>query len=593
MAALAHPSVLPNSLERMRHERFMLSRLAAGAVGLGLAPAYLAWRGAMGSFEILVLIAAALPLVAVVVLSRTGRLDIAHGLSAAALALFVAALAGMTGGASSPLLLWLAALPAEAMFYGSRAYVLRASLIAAGVLGGVVISHQIGFFATPAPDFSETMPVLVTGAILHAMLFAVGFLRRRDEELREHRASDARAQLLLDHVGDLVTWHDGSGAVVFANAAAATLAGAQPRELYGRGLFERVHIADRPLFLKALSDAAHGDGRASACFRTLFVPGDAGPDQRAPVALWLEMQAHRVADGEARGGAAVVCVMRDVTARRALEEEQARGHAEALKARDVQGHFLATVSHELRTPLNAIIGFSEMLDTDVHGMLDAERRQEYARIIHSSGHHLLDVVNTLLDISKIEGGAMTIEQELIDLADLAQGCCDLMALRAKDGEIALERVVGPDLPPLLGDRRALRQVMINLLSNALKFTPAGGRVTLALVRDGGMIDLSVADTGIGIAAADLPRLGDPFFQAKGSYDRAYEGTGLGLSVVRGLVGLHGGRLTVESAPGVGTRVSVRLPIDGVAAASQPVSIATFARAPRRGFETKTPLRLIA
>jgi len=260
VAALAHPSVLPNSLERMRHERFMLSRLAAGAVGLGLAPAYLAWRGAMGSFEILVLIAAALPLVAVVVLSRTGRLDIAHGLSAAALALFVAALAGMTGGASSPLLLWLAALPAEAMFYGSRAYVLRASLIAAGVLGGVVISHQIGFFATPAPDFSETMPVLVTGAILHAMLFAVGFLRRRDEELREHRASDARAQLLLDHVGDLVTWHDGSGAVVFANAAAATLAGAQPRELHGRGLFERVHIADRPLFLKALSDAAHGAG---------------------------------------------------------------------------------------------------------------------------------------------------------------------------------------------------------------------------------------------------------------------------------------------------------------------------------------------
>jgi cell cycle sensor histidine kinase DivJ len=168
-----------------------------------------------------------------------------------------------------------------------------------------------------------------------------------------------------------------------------------------------------------------------------------------------------------------------------------------------------------------------------------------------------------------------------------------MALRAQAGEIAVERVVGPDLPPVLGDRRALKQVMINLLSNAIKFTPAGGRVVLAVVRDGDMIDLSVADTGIGISASDLPRLGDPFFQAKGSYDRAYEGTGLGLSVVRGLVGLHGGRLTIESAPGVGTRVAVRLPVGGVADTSQPVSIATFARAPRRGFETKAPFRLTA
>jgi cell cycle sensor histidine kinase DivJ len=168
-----------------------------------------------------------------------------------------------------------------------------------------------------------------------------------------------------------------------------------------------------------------------------------------------------------------------------------------------------------------------------------------------------------------------------------------MALRAETGGVALDRVLGPDLPPVAGDRRALKQVVINLLSNAVKFTPVGGRVVLALVRDGDMIDLSVSDTGIGIAASDLPRLGDPFFQAKGSYDRAYEGTGLGLSVVRGLVGLHGGRLTIESAPGVGTRVSVRLPIAGVAAASQPVRIATFARAPRRGLETKEPFRLTA
>lgn len=586
---MVHASVLPNSLERMRQERFILTRLAVGVVSLGLVPAYLAWRGALGALEAVVVIAAALPPLAVVVLSRTGRLDLAHCMSAAALALFICALAGMTGGAASPLLLWLAAVPAEAMFYGSRPYVSRASAIAAIALCGVIILHHFGAFAEPALWTAGLMPTFVTIAILHSMAIAVGFLRRRDVELREHRASDARAQLLLDHVGDLVTWHDAAGSVVFANAAARALAGAEPRELFGRGLFDRVHIADRPLFLKALSDAAHGAGEATACFRTLFVPRDG----QAPISLWLEMHAHRIANADAGDGAAVVCVMRDITARHAIDEERARGHAEAVKASDVKGQFLATVSHELRTPLNAIIGFSEMLVTDTQNWLDDAKRQEYATIIHASGHHLLDVVNTLLDISKIESGAMTIEQDPVDVAEVAQDCCALMALKADAGGISLERVLGPDLPSILGDRRALKQVMINLLSNAVKFTPAGGRVVLAVVRDGDMIDLSVSDSGIGIAATDLPQLGDPFFQAKGSYDRTYEGTGLGLSVVRGLVGLHGGKLTIESAPGVGTRVAVRLPVGGVAAASQPVKIATFARAPRRGMDTKEPIRLTA
>lgn len=592
VAAMVHASVLPNSLERMRHERFILIRLLVGAVALGLAPAYIAWRGTLGALEAVVIVAAALPLLAVVVLSRSGRLDIAHCISAAALALFVGALAGMTGGAASPLLLWLAAVPAEAMFFGARPYVARASAIATITLVGVMALDHLGVFAGQASWAREMMPILVMVAILQAMVVAVGFLQRRREELREHRASDQRAQLLLDHVGDLVTWHDAAGAVVFANEAARSLAGAEPRDLHGRGLFERVHVADRPLFLKALSDAAHGAGSATACFRTLFVPrGD--QEQQHPVSLWLEMHAHRIETAGPGDSAAVVCVMRDITARRAQEEERARGHAEAVKASDIKGRFLATVSHELRTPLNAIIGFSEMLAGEEHGWLDAEKRLEYARIIHSSGHHLLDVVNTLLDISKIESGTMTIEQEPLDLAEMTRDCCALMALRAQAGEIALERVVGPDLPPVLGDRRALKQVMINLLSNAIKFTPVGGRVVLAVVRDGEMIDLSVSDTGIGISANDLPRLGDPFFQAKGSYDRAYEGTGLGLSVVRGLVGLHGGRLTIESAPGVGTRVAVRLPVGGVEDASQPARIATFARAPRRGFESKTPFRLTA
>jgi cell cycle sensor histidine kinase DivJ len=590
VAAMVHASVQPNSPERARHERFILTRLSISAVTLGLAPAYLAWRGTLGALEAMIMLAAAMPLLSAVLLSRTGRLDLAHCVSAAALALFICALSGMTGGAASPLLLWLAIVPAEATFYGSRSYVVRASAIAAAALVSVLILHQLGVYAEPAPWTGTMMPMFVALAILHAMALAVGFLRRRDDELLEHRATDARARLLLDHVGDLVTWHDANGGVVFANAAARALTGALPAELHGRGLLDRVHVADRPLFLKALSDAAHGTDGATACFRTLFVPHEEAG--HAPVSFWLEMQAHRIANPGLKG-AAVVCVMRDITTRRALEDERARGHAEALKANDVKGQFLATVSHELRTPLNAIIGFSEMLSGDAQDWLDDAKREEYAKIIHASGHHLLEVVNTLLDISKIESGAMTLEQEAFDIAAVAQDCCALMALRAEAGSVALERVEGPDLPAIVGDRRALKQVMINLLSNAVKFTPAGGRVVLALVRDGDMIDLSVSDTGIGIAAADLPKLGDPFFQAKSSYDRTHEGTGLGLSVVRGLVGLHGGKLTVESAPGTGTRVAVRLPIAGVAATSQPVKIATFARAPRRAMDSKEPVRLTA
>jgi cell cycle sensor histidine kinase DivJ len=592
-AALVHASVQSDPAERQRHERFVLSRLLVGGGMLGLAPAYLAWRGAPGAFEAGMIVAAALAVLSVALVSRTGRLDAAHALSSAALSLFIVALAGATGGLSSPLLLWLAVVPVEAALFGSRGFMLRAGWIAVGALLAAIGLHGLGLFAETRLWTGEAMPLLAMSALAQALVVTAVLLRRRHAEEREHRISDARSQLLLDHVGDLVTWHDAGGAVVFANAAARTLAGADPRELLGRGLFDRVHIADRPLFLKALSDAAHGEEGVTACFRTLFVPRDADGEARLPVSLWLEMQACRVAGAAAADGAAVVCVMRDVTERRAAEETRERGHAEALRANDIKGQFLATVSHELRTPLNAIIGFSEMLSAEDNGWLDAQKRLEYARIIHASGHHLLDVVNTLLDISKIESGAMTIEREPLDLAAMAQDCCTLMALRAETGGIALERVVGPGLPALEGDRRALKQVVLNLLSNAIKFTPAGGRVTLAVVRDGDTIDLSVSDTGIGIAAADLPRLGDPFFQAKGAYDRTHEGTGLGLSVVRGLVGLHGGRLTVESAPGIGTRVSVRLPVGGTEGVEQPAKIVTFARAPRRGLDTKEPLRLTA
>jgi cell cycle sensor histidine kinase DivJ len=265
--------------------------------------------------------------------------------------------------------------------------------------------------------------------------------------------------------------------------------------------------------------------------------------------------------------------------------ETARADAE--RAGTAKGQFLAMVSHELRTPLNAIIGFSEVLASDAGPAVEPERRKEYLDIIRDSGEHLLQVVNTLLDMSKIEAGKFDVLPEPFDIGSFAHGCCDLMGLKAERGGIHLAREIATDLPELIADRRACKQMIINLLSNAIKFTPAGGRVTLSARRERDHIVFGVSDTGIGISEEDLPRLGDPFFQARSAYDRRHEGTGLGLSVVRGLVGLHRGSLTIESAPDEGTAVTVSLPIDCRAAPSRKTPPVRIHALPRPQAQART------
>ncbi|MFL5153765.1 MAG: sensor histidine kinase [Microvirga sp.] len=285
-----------------------------------------------------------------------------------------------------------------------------------------------------------------------------------------------------------------------------------------------------------------------------------------------------------------MAVTRDISEhrRRAEELEEARAAAEC--ADRSKGRFLATVSHELRTPLNAIIGFSEILASDTLVRADDARRKEYAQIIHDSGQHLLGVVNTLLDLSKIESGKFEFVAEPLDLGELASASCDLMQLKAAQAGLTLARDIAREMPEIVADRRACRQIFINLLSNAVKFTPRGGCVTVSVRRESHRVLLIVADTGIGIAEEDLPKVGDPFFQAGSHYDRAHEGTGLGLSVVRGLVGLHRGTLTIESAPGEGTAVTVSLPLDCRAGAAQtggPIPVRALKRSrPISGFDQR-------
>jgi cell cycle sensor histidine kinase DivJ len=252
-----------------------------------------------------------------------------------------------------------------------------------------------------------------------------------------------------------------------------------------------------------------------------------------------------------------------------------------------KSQFLANMSHELRTPLNAIIGFSEMIVQEQALMLDAARRREYAQLINDSGQHLLAVVNGILDMSKMESGNFEISPEpFAPLAALIH-CCNLLALKARENGIDLVTRIPEDLPVMTGDPRAFKQIALNLVSNAVKFTERGGTVTVCAGVERSRLVLRVTDNGVGIAADDLKRIGDPFFQAGKTYQRRHEGTGLGLSIVKSLVGLHAGELTVQSRIDEGTTVTVALPLTFMLPAAQPQSnIATLAAAPRPSTQNK-------
>ncbi len=237
-------------------------------------------------------------------------------------------------------------------------------------------------------------------------------------------------------------------------------------------------------------------------------------------------------------------------------EQKARANAEV--ANRVKDDFLAMLSHELRTPLNAIIGFSEILTNDLLKISSAH--VEYAKLINDSGRHLLSVVNGILDASKIEAGHFQLAQEQFAPAPVIENVVDLLTLQGREAGIDL-RLCLAQLPDVVADRRAFSQILINLVSNAIKFTPRGGCVTVSGSVDGPKLVLAVEDTGVGIGQDDLPRLGEAFFQTRSSSsDRCHDGSGLGLSIVKSLVKLHDGEFDICSRLGEGTQVTVKLPL---------------------------------
>ena len=498
------------------------------------------------------------PMAAAIYVMRTGRLLIGQAASFSVMLALpdILSFCGLVPPAA--IIVWLAVLPVEVLLTSEKR--LMESIVGLSV-ASIVLALGRGLAGFDQFDLNATrLPealVMISGMLYLAAVALCGtrLSTLRDAETRE--LSD-NFESLSHTAGDLIVKFDRGGSLIVASQLSEKLFGVQAFLLTGRGFFDRVHVADRPAFLQGLGDAARGD--AVACFRTRFRGGPESEDAGRyadPVFHWLELRV----SAQSAAGNTLFAVIRDISKLVSHEEELEQARADAERANLLKDRFLANVSHELRTPLNAIIGFSEMLATPELCPRDPAKVTEYAEIIRSSGEHLLSVVNTILDMSKMQAGNFSLDVEPFDIAPLIESCCDMLRLKAEQGGIALIRDIAPGLGAMTADKRAMKQVLINLLSNAVKFTPFNGEVTVSVRPEGTSLRVTVSDTGIGIAPHDLSRLGDPFFQAKSTYDRPYEGTGLGLSLVRGLVGLHGGTIGVESAPAQGTRVSIRLPLD--------------------------------
>jgi cell cycle sensor histidine kinase DivJ len=573
--ALLHPSARYDALTGARHRAFMAPRLLGSLAAFAAFPVYLAMRGAPTALEVGAFAWLIAPILLSWFLSRTGRYESAHVLSSLALAGLVLMVALTTGGIESFAAVWLVAVPLEASLSASRRVVIFASALALSCAAALIVMGALG-----------VLPPLQADAA--ALAFGAESLARTGTALLN--SEEDRYRLLARNMSDVISRHRRNGAVQFISPAAEALLGTPMSRLLGHGLFDRVHVADRPAYLTALSDAARGGAARSVEFR---VRRDAPHGRSGPADfIWVEMRCRpleQATENPAASEAEVVAVMRDVTDRKIQEQALDLARTAAEQADASKSRFLATMSHELRTPLNAIIGFSEMIAKEDVLMIDAVRRKEYAQLIHDSGQHLLSVVNGILDMSKMESGNFEISPEPFAPRAALVSCCNLLALKARENGIDLVTRAPEDLPDITGDPRAFRQIVLNLVSNAVKFTERGGTVTVSAGVEGSRLVLRVADNGVGIAADDLKRIGDPFFQAGTTYQRRHEGTGLGLSIVKSLVALHGGEITVQSKLDEGTTVAVALPLAfSPPQQQQPSSnIATLNPALRTGPHDKT------
>ena len=463
----------------------------------------------------------------------TGRLVLAAPALALVAAGALGAAASLPGLSGSAMPLLLAALPTEAWWVARNRR-------AAGLAGALALAAFVAILA----GTGATAPASMTPWIAPAIWIAAVWMRRDAFLGRNVVAVGFSAwENVVD--GALLRF-DPAGAVTEASIGATPLLGLDPALLAGSGFFGRLHVADRVDYLAALSDLRAGAPGMSLSLR-LRAPAAAPGDGSGYLDLTLDLAS--CANGEFVAG----WLRKKQSVFASANPADDSDRLEVAKSR-----FLAAVSHELRTPLNAIIGFSDMMLHGLFGPFADERQREYVGLISESGSHLLGVVNSILDMSKIEAGTYAINTEPFVFGETVDMSTLMLARQAAAKNIEIVKAID-ETAEMTGDRRAVQQILINLLSNAVKFTPDGGRVAVSANRRPGIFEFSVSDNGIGIAEADLSRIGRPFTQIENDLTRSYDGAGLGLSLVKGLVELHKGSMAIESAPGQGTTVRIGLP----------------------------------
>ena len=480
-------------------------------------------------------------------------------LEQAGLALFailIGYLAGLTGGLQSPLMVWLVLVPAEAALAGGRRDVMQAGFSAALVLLAVA---AIQIFGRLPPSRLPLPADVIAGVALLAALAQAGLIAAaaRDQKRAADRAAEQGAamyQLLAENAVDLITRHAPDGRIRFASPASVTLLGRTPSELEGALPAVLTHPDDLAAVQAAFMESAYfgREGAAEARLR-----------HGAKGYVWAEIRCRPAGPRTKGAPSEIVAVTRDVSERKAQERALIEARDVAMSASRAKSAFLANMSHELRTPLNAIIGFSELMTREIFGPVGNVRYQEYAKLIHDSGGHLLDLINGVLDMSKIEAGKFELYEEIFELDDLASASLRFVNLAAERGGVALGSEIAPGARRIFADKRAVKQILVNLLSNGVKFTPRGGQVMLSARLGEKGVEIMVRDTGTGISKSDLEKLGKPFEQVESAVTRGKEGTGLGLALVKSLAAMHGGDAMLESVLGVGTVVKVRLPFAAV------------------------------
>jgi len=377
-------------------------------------------------------------------------------------------------------------------------------------------------------------------------------LKRHEQELG---AQSALRQAIIDNMGQGVAVFDGAEELVALNRQARLLLDLPD------GSFEPAQSTLEAVLLHLAVQGEFGRGSALAKVTRRLSRLRRAPSQvfehSRPNGLVLEVRS------TAMPGGGLILTFTDITDRKKVEDTLREAKEAAERGNRAKATFLANISHELRTPLNAIIGFSELMKHEIFGPLEPVSYRTYVDDIHESGMHLLELINDILDMSKAEAGMTDLVDALVDVAAVIRSSVRMMARRATANGVDLIEQLPDELPFLRADERRVRQIVLNLVSNAVKFTDEGGTVTVAAAVTEAGFTITVADTGIGMTAEDMERVMEPFVQADTRLSRKYEGTGLGLPLTKALVTAHGGAITLESAPDQGTRVQVVFPLNRV------------------------------